>query len=101
MNLNDLATLYQAQGKDRDAESFYRRSIEIKERTLGSDHADVATSLNNLAVFLASQERYTEAATLYRRALGILKSAFSSDHPKVIGLLENYRSLPEEVVRKQ
>ena len=49
-SLNNLAGLYQAMGRYAEAEPLYRRSLEIREKQLGADHPDVATSLNNLAV---------------------------------------------------
>ncbi|CAN0078008.1 unnamed protein product, partial [Ascophyllum nodosum] len=30
------------------AESFFKRSLAIREQTLGRDHSDMAESLNNL-----------------------------------------------------
>ena len=48
-SLNNLAGLYQAQGKYAEAEPLYRRSLAIREKVLGPDHPDVAVSLNNLA----------------------------------------------------
>lgn len=38
-----------SQGQYAQSESLYKRSLVIKEKTLGSDHPSVATSLNNLA----------------------------------------------------
>ena len=38
-----------SQGRYADAEPLYKRSLAIREKALGPDHPDVATSLNNLA----------------------------------------------------
>lgn len=48
-SLNNLAALYQAQGRYAEAEPLKKRSMEIFEKTLGKHHPDVATTLNNLA----------------------------------------------------
>ena len=42
MSLNNLADLYQAQGRYADAEPLYKRSLAIGEKALGPDHPDVA-----------------------------------------------------------
>ena len=45
--------LYRTQGRYADAEPLYKRALAIREKALGPDHPDVATSLNNLASFTA------------------------------------------------
>ena len=79
-SLNNLASLYESQGKYEEAEPLYRRSLAIKEKQLGEDHPDVATSLNNLALFYNTQGNYTEAQTLSQRALTILKQKLGDQH---------------------
>jgi hypothetical protein len=44
-----LAALYENQGRYADAEPLLKRSLAIREKARGPDHADVAQSLNNLA----------------------------------------------------
>ena len=42
-SLNNLAELYQAQGRYAEAEPLYKRALAIREKALGPDHPDVAT----------------------------------------------------------
>ena len=49
MSLNNLAQLYETQGRYDEAESLYQRALATRERVLGPDHPRVALSLNNLA----------------------------------------------------
>ncbi len=49
LSLNNLADLYQKQGRYADAEPLYKRALAIREKALGPNHPDVASSLNNLA----------------------------------------------------
>ena len=70
-SLNNLAALYDDQGRYADAEPLYKRSLAIREKALGPDHPDVATSLNNLAVLYDEQGRYADAEPLYKRSLAI------------------------------
>ena len=51
----------EAQGRYAEAEPFHQCALAIKEKALGPDHADVATSLNNLAELYRTQGRYAEA----------------------------------------
>ena len=64
---NNLAELYQAQGRYAEAEPLYRRSLAIWEKALGPEHPHVATGLNNLTVLYRAQGRYAEAEPLFRR----------------------------------
>ena len=54
-SLNNLAVLYDDQGRYADAEPLYKRSLAIREKALGPDHPDVAQSLNNLAGSIRSK----------------------------------------------
>ncbi len=60
-SLNNLAALYQAQGRYAEAEPLYRRSLAIVEKALGPDHPDVATILENYADSFRKTGRDTEA----------------------------------------
>ncbi len=42
-SLNNLAVLYQAQGRYAEAEPLYKRALAIREKALGPDHPDVGT----------------------------------------------------------
>ena len=45
----------QLQGKYEEADAFFIRVIDSQERTLGSDHPDLATTLDSRAVVLSNQ----------------------------------------------
>ncbi len=70
-SLNNLALLYEAQGKYAEAEPLYGRALAILEKTLGPDHPNVAQSLENYAALLREINRKTEAAELEARAKAI------------------------------
>ena len=48
--LNNLALLYQDQGKYAEAEPLYQRALPIREKALGPEHPDIATNLALLAL---------------------------------------------------
>ena len=57
--------------------------LEMRERTLGPDHLEVAASLNNIAVLLKMMGRYDEAEQLYKRSISIKEKALGPAHPQV------------------
>jgi tetratricopeptide (TPR) repeat protein len=69
------------------------RSLDIRERLLGADHPDTATSLNNLAGLYSSQGRYEAAEPLYIRSLEILEQVLGADHPATATSLNNLAGL--------
>jgi tetratricopeptide (TPR) repeat protein len=68
MSLNNLATLYSAEGRYSEAETFFRRSLMTWEKAFGPDHPDSVTSLENYAVLLRQMNREAEAMDLEVRA---------------------------------
>ena len=94
--LNNLAVLYQAQGRYGEAEPLFVRALEIRENGLPENGLDVAVALNNLAVLYTDQSRYTEAEPLYERALALRERALPEDDPDVAttlnGLAELYQA---------
>jgi tetratricopeptide (TPR) repeat protein len=75
--------LYYVQGRYAQAEPLFKRSLAIKEKALGPDHPDVATSLNILGEIHMSQGQYAQAEPLFRRSLAIREKALGPDHPDV------------------
>ena len=53
--------VYKTQGKSTQAEPLFKRSLAIKEKTLGPEHPSVATSLENMAVLYRKMNRDKEA----------------------------------------
>ena len=70
-SLNNLASLYYAQGKYAQAEPLLQRALAIREKALGPEHPDVARSVNNLAELYSAQGKYTQAEPYFQRALAI------------------------------
>ena len=86
---DNLATLLQATDRLGEAEPLMRRALAIREKSLGADHPDVASSLNNLAQLLQDTNRLAEAEPLMRRALDIDEKSYGPDHPEVATRLNN------------
>ena len=97
-SLNNLALLYDAQGRYEAAAPLYQRRWRSARRGSGAKHPDVATSLNNLAELYRAQGRYEAAAPLYQRALAIYEEGLGAKHPDVAVVLENYAALLRPLV---
>jgi CHAT domain-containing protein len=93
--LDDLAGLFEDQGRYTDAEPLYRRSLAINERGHGPPMS-VAAVLNNLANLYLDQGRYVDAEPLLKRSLAIREKVLGPDHAAVAPALNNlaqvYRS---------
>ncbi|MDJ0521640.1 MAG: CHAT domain-containing protein [Planctomycetota bacterium] len=81
------------EGKYREAAPVARQVLELRERALGPDHPDVATSLNNLAAMLEALGEYKQARPLYERALRIWEKASGPEHEDVGTGLNNLAAL--------
>jgi CHAT domain-containing protein/Tfp pilus assembly protein PilF len=95
-SLNNLAEMYNEQGRYADAEPLLKRALAIYEKALGPDHLDVGTSLNNLAFLYYAQGHYADAEPLFKRALAIREKALGPDDPDVATSLSNLAELYTE-----
>ncbi|TYZ60538.1 hypothetical protein PybrP1_003071 [[Pythium] brassicae (nom. inval.)] len=84
-----------------DIEGMYRRSLKIREDTLGKNHPQVAQSLNNVALFLSNQldtrkinspnmeGQRAEIIQLYDRALSIRRNTLGNASFETAATLNN------------
>ena len=84
------------QGRYADAEPLFKRSLAIREKALGPNHPDVATSLNNLARLYQDQGRYADAEPLYQAIAGHPEKSLGPDHPDVATSLNNLAELYQD-----
>src|SRR5437762_2503404 len=86
---NTLALSYEKLGQlldqsgDRAKAKHYLHALQIYEKQLGPQHADVASVLNNLAVFYTNEKRYAEAEKTHLRALGIREKVLPPTHSDI------------------
>ena len=62
------------QGKYAEAEPLYKRSLSIREKALGQNHPDVASSLYNHAYLHLALDQPDRALTESRRATAIYRT---------------------------
>ena len=80
-------------GQYAKAASFCQRALVLREKTLGSDHLDVAKSLNNLALVYYAQGQQEKAEPLYQRKLAILEKIYGPEHSEVTRNVKNLEAL--------
>lgn len=86
-SLENLAALYVAQGRYKDAEKILKRVLEIRERLFTKKHPDYALSLQSLAELYVETARYPEAETVQLQAIAILKETVGETHPHTASAL--------------
>jgi tetratricopeptide (TPR) repeat protein len=64
--LNNMAGVYDDQGRHEEALEMYRRVLEVRRKALGEEHPSFATTLHNMAMVYRGQGRYDEALEMYR-----------------------------------
>lgn len=60
-SLNNLASLYESQGRYAEAELLYVQTLEIFVVRMGARHPNTITVLNNFLTILINQERIGDA----------------------------------------
>jgi tetratricopeptide (TPR) repeat protein len=73
----------------RQAASFYRDALVIREKTLGPEHPDTAENLNELGFLLRLQGDLAGARPLLERALAIREKVLGPEHPDTADSLSN------------
>jgi hypothetical protein len=66
-SLNNLANLYQAQGRYGEAEPLYRRALAVMEKVLGPEHPDTLLVQLNYTTVLVNQNQLRLALNQLRR----------------------------------
>ncbi len=87
--LHKVGRYYYNQAQYAEAEPLHRRALALREKSLGSQHPDVAWSLNYLGVLLRRRGKLDEAEVLLRRAVEIQEKAHGAEHPEIAWSLNN------------
>lgn len=78
-----LGVALERQGRLGEAESPYRRALDLSARVYGEQDPYTALTLNNLASLLMQLGRAQEAEALLRRGLAIREASLGPSHPDV------------------
>ena len=86
-------------GEYAKAEPLYQEALRIRQKVLGPEHPDTATSLNNLAALYRDMGEYAKAEPLFQEALRIWQKVLGPEHPDTAPSLNNlaglYRAMGE------
>ena len=93
--LHEARQQYETAVRLRDADKYdaaaplFDRVLATRQRILGAEHREVATTLNSLAVLYYYKGDNARAEPLSERALAIRQRALGPDHPEVAASLSN------------
>jgi len=90
--LEQLAAIWERQGKVDAVEALLRRMLASYERMRAPEPGEVAATLNRLGLLLGRKGQREEAAPLFERAIALREEAFGSDHLLVAESLYNAAS---------
>jgi hypothetical protein len=87
--MDRAARMHELHGRYLAAEPLYRRALEARERTPGSEHPVTLTSVNNLAALLRAKGDLAAAEPLYWRALEARERTLGPEHPDTLTSVNN------------
>ena len=79
--MNNMAVVYYDQGDYEKALEYHGKALSIRERVLGAEHLNTATTYNNLANVYYAQGDYEKALEYHGKALAIRERVLGSEHP--------------------
>jgi tetratricopeptide (TPR) repeat protein len=86
-SLINLAGIYQAEGRYKEAQLPYQRALEITQRVKGPEGEGVGTICNELGKVFIALGKYKEAEPLIKQALAIFEKEGGSENLSVAGSL--------------
>ena len=84
-----LAMLLEERGDSEAAADLYRRTLTVREATLGPNHPELIPHLVNLGAVLRARNALDDARPLYQRALRLAEQHFGSNHPQTAACLDS------------
>lgn len=85
--LNRAGDYLRCRARYIEAEPLYMLALEIYEKTVGTDHHQVAATLNNLGALYYVQGRYFDAEPFYQRAQRIVEKTPGADNSDIASSL--------------
>ena len=86
---NNIAIVYNYQGKYDQALEYYQKALAIRLKKLGADHPNVADYYNNIAIVYNNQGKHDQALEYYQKALAIYLKKLGVNHPNVASCYNN------------
>ncbi|CAF1214890.1 unnamed protein product [Adineta steineri] len=86
---NQLGSVKHDQGDYEKAIWYHQQGLEIKQKTLPSNHPKLATSYNNIGLVYNNMGEYSKALTFYEQGLEIVQKTLPSNQPDLATLYNN------------
>jgi tetratricopeptide (TPR) repeat protein len=84
---NNLAIIYQRQGRLDRARELHQQALETKTRVLGGNHPETLSSQYNLAIVLTAEGRLDDAERLHRQTLEVRRQTLGARNPQALDSL--------------
>ncbi|MCJ1383790.1 hypothetical protein MMC17_006904 [Xylographa soralifera] len=88
-SINNLALIYQNQGRWKEAEELNIRTLKTKQKVLGGEHPSTLISMDNLAEIYRNQGRWKEAEELIIQIKEISQKVLGKEHPNMLFSMHN------------
>ena len=95
--LNNLGLIAYRRSDLGAAETYFRRSMAIAERTVGPSHPRVAETLNDLGLVYWQRRDYASATEFFSRTLELCEKIYGFDSPRVAAALGNLGIMAKEM----
>jgi tetratricopeptide (TPR) repeat protein len=80
---------YADQGRLEAAERMYNRTLDIREKTMGSEHTSTLAIINDLGILYRLRGRLDDAERMYNRALDVREKTMGPEHPSTLAIINN------------
>jgi tetratricopeptide (TPR) repeat protein len=102
LNPTGLISLYQNEGRFKDAEAMLQHVVDLQVKYLGEKHRTVVETLTMLAgVYEQAGQKdptqYTQARATYERALSLQESMVGLQHPQLLLLLQRLANVLDKL----
>ncbi|OGI01488.1 MAG: hypothetical protein A2Y25_02050 [Candidatus Melainabacteria bacterium GWF2_37_15] len=75
----NLGTIYRKQGKYKEAEELYKKSLVMARNFYGRDDTDIAYILENLGILYLSEGKYKKAEEILNKSISIYSKILGED----------------------
>ncbi|CAF1324132.1 unnamed protein product [Adineta steineri] len=90
---NQLGLVHSNQGNYKKATWYYEQGFEIQQKTLPSNHLNLASSYNNIGNVYDKMGEYSKALSFYEKSLEIQQKTLPSNHPSLATSYNNIGSV--------
>jgi len=88
--LYTMANVKMNLGLYRQAEEQFRRTVEIRQKTLGPNHLETLRATDRIALMLYRQGQYDRAVTLERETLEKLRKLYGTENGATLEAMNDY-----------